>query len=773
MAVSKPLLSIHGSKRLICLRNHVIGDLEPFTCVFSHCLEDRHSEHGASPLTFETSKAWSDHMQTAHGHTWECRAPSHNPIVFEQEIQYRRHSIQEHGVPEAHAGTLSNAARRSVLEKVLECPFGDDFQISGKIESSVVFASGELQTHIAGHMKEIALLTLQKLPSDNDENAENIDSDKPLDDDGPDVAVGITRASMDSLLEDEDLHFQDAEAEAENDDVGHHEEEISARVTVLDLEDKNDSGKTKLHHAVQACDLNLVETLLHDSASVNVRDTYGQTPLHFAAGCGSIECIEALVKHGADSHVLDNSGFSAFLWAVVAGQEGATKRLMSMDAGVHSLVADGKSALAWAVTLGRSSISRLLIEHGASMSNTRNTQQQIPLLTEAAASGNLHDLQLLLQCGEDPNHRDRDGWSPIHWAAEEGHLEIVRVLLDAGASVNAVSSYGTSPLHCAANGGHVSIVRLLLLQRADPIKSTCHGWTALHHAAFMGHSHVVRSLLEEDRIRSIASRQDNHGWSVLHLVIQSRDLDTVRALLDNSVITETQSLIDESGLTAVEWLDRGPASRAQKATNDLALSKSRCCRAVTSLRQAVTIGNVPMINLLFKLGYDINGMDSGRRTALYYAAKKGMLPIVDLLLNLGADPNILPLGRKTWEELIPPGPILQRLTRAGYQKQNPDPEVERQIRQCLRVQHQPTVPDRPAWSAADEPTIPMLDPSVSPRPEQPSSPVPAPLIPPAPVRLTSDRSTVSSAPAFPPSDNKRKARSGKWWKRLTGGENNS
>jgi ankyrin repeat protein len=769
VAVSRSFLSFHGNMWLTCTRNHVIGDLEPFICVFQHCLDGAHHGHGTGPLTFETSKAWSTHMQTAHGHTWECRAPSHDPIVFDQEIQYQEHSIKEHGVPEAHAGILSNAARRPVLDKVLECPFGDDFQPSGKAESSTVFSSEALQSHIAGHMKEIALLTLQKLPSDDGEVAENVDSDQPLVDDGPGGAFGITRASMYSILDAEDLDFQDDDTEAADGNVGHPEADISARVTVLDLEDKDDLGMTKLHHAVQAGDLGLVESLIQSGASVNPRDENGQTPLHYAAERGFVKYVEVLVKHGADLHIIDNSGFSPFLWAVVAGQEGAATRLLFMDADANAFSADGKSALVWAANLGWFGTAKMLLEHRASISDTRNTQQTLPL-EEAAASGDLPTVRLLLKCGEDPNHRDRDGWSAIHWAAEEGHIEIVRQLLNAGANPNAISSYGTSPLHCAANGGHVSIVSLLL-QLADPLKSTCHGWTALHHAAFMGYSHVVQGLLEDDRIRSIASQQDNHGWSALHLAIHSRDLATVRILLDKSVIAEPQTLFDESGLTAEEWLDRGPTSHSQKATGNLAFSKSRCCRAVTSLRQAVIIGSVPMIKLLFKLGHDINGVNSGRRTALYYAAKKRMLSIMDLLLELGADPNILPVGRKNWEEFISYSDVLQRLNRAGYSKRDSDPEVERQIREAFRVQSQPSVPDQPAGFVSDESTLPMPDESVSYGPDRQPIIFPALSTLPSLDHAASSQPTRSMAPTHQTNDNKRKARSGRtdWWKRLIGG----
>lgn len=792
---------------LIFSSNHVIGDLEPFICVFPHCLEAGHQKTG--PLTFESSKAWIGHMQNAHGHTWECRAPSHPPKTFDQELDYQKHSIEEHGVPEEHAGMLSSAARRPALNKLLECPFGDDFQPPEKAESSAVFSSDALQLHVAAHIKEIALLTLQKLPSDDD--AKSIKSDEGSEKDGEGVAN--VRRSMYSLLDDEDLDFQHDNSEVADVTGDPREEEIRQSVSGLDLEDKDEEGMTRLHRAVQAGAGDLVESLINEGANlvsrdnsgrtalhyasmgqsqmdidipslllkaggkliVNIGDENGQTALHYASERDLVDNVLTLIHHGADMQITDKCGFSPFLWAVVAGNEAVVIQLLRAGADVNSTSGDGRSALTWAAGLGRYSIVSLLLDPDVSISRTRDSLG-MPL-EEVAACGDINTVRLLLNdSAADPNYRDRDGWSPIHWAAEESqHRALVALLLDRGANVNAVSSYGTSPLHCAANGGIVSIVRMLLENGADPLKSTCHGWTALHHAVYMGHSEVVQLLLGDDRVRSSISQQDNHGWSVLHLAVHNRDLATINVLMDSSLITEPRALFDESGLTAEEWLDLGPSSHIYKATSNLAFSKSRCCRATTDLRRAVVIGSVPMIRLVIRENRDgVNGLDSGRRTALYYAAKKRMLPIMDLLFSYGADPNILPQGRKTWEEFISDKDVLQRLYQAGYQRQDTDPELERQIRRALRPKGQFSIPDRTVSFAPDESVTPMSwRPTFPTEPEQSSSSVPISSTTSVPEQSASSTPVESPAPTPQTNDNKRKSRTVRsratgFWKRLIG-----
>ena len=80
-------------------------------------------------------------------------------------------------------------------------------------------------------------------------------------------------------------------------------------------------GRTPLHNAVIAHDLDAVHGLLREGANVDAQDDNGWTPLHFAAQDRLAEIVSALLASGADPSLADSFGNTA-LWRAVFCSEG-------------------------------------------------------------------------------------------------------------------------------------------------------------------------------------------------------------------------------------------------------------------------------------------------------------------------------------------------------------------------------------------------------------------------------------------------------------------
>ena len=78
------------------------------------------------------------------------------------------------------------------------------------------------------------------------------------------------------------------------------------------------------------------------------------------------------------------------------------------------------------------------------------------------------DVRACLRAGADPEARDKDGSTPLHWAASEGHAGAIAALLEAGADPDAQVLGGWTPLHVAAGEDRAGAITALLEGGADP-----------------------------------------------------------------------------------------------------------------------------------------------------------------------------------------------------------------------------------------------------------------------------------------------------------------
>ena len=88
----------------------------------------------------------------------------------------------------------------------------------------------------------------------------------------------------------------------------------------------------------------------------------------------------------------------------------------------------------------------------------------------AAAKSQFEEVVRLLACGSDADAQDNNGWSPLHYAAQAVSPQCTEELLRAGASTMLRDSYGNTALWRAvfSSNGEGSVIRLLLAAGADP-----------------------------------------------------------------------------------------------------------------------------------------------------------------------------------------------------------------------------------------------------------------------------------------------------------------
>jgi ankyrin repeat protein len=195
------------------------------------------------------------------------------------------------------------------------------------------------------------------------------------------------------------------------------------------------SGDAPLHVAAQRLDVATVELLVSHGADVNKRRPDGRTPHTLAALHGNDEVAAWLLQHGAKDEL---SPLDRFVAACTSGNKSQAESLLKRHANLRS---------------------ELRPEHHLMM--------QTP-----AERGDAKTLEVMLDCGFNPNVKDSNGVESLHRACMGGHVEATRVLLAHGASITAVDGmFSATPLvwacegwrHHQGNGAdHVGVARVLL-----------------------------------------------------------------------------------------------------------------------------------------------------------------------------------------------------------------------------------------------------------------------------------------------------------------------
>ena len=274
-----------------------------------------------------------------------------------------------------------------------------------------------------------------------------------------------------------------------------------------------------------------LRSVLERGADPNV-GRRGETPLHAALHHWRKDHMDALLAAGADPMLKDRKGdtalrallknhgrrhdalymFKRMLWARGSPDAGRSARLIN-----EGLAANGVPAMINVVLSGNPDLVEFALEQGGDAHATTYSRYSA---LHHAAKRSLRMVRLLLEKEADPNVSTRGGFgTPLHWTVNprfaNGPLmdgdrgEMARAMLQAGGDPNMADRNGKTPLHFAAEIGNDRIVDAMLRHGGDPNHADNNGLTALHHAAVAGHSQIMERLLRRGADPSLEDRGGN------------------------------------------------------------------------------------------------------------------------------------------------------------------------------------------------------------------------------------------------------------------------
>ncbi|KAJ5692535.1 hypothetical protein N7462_001958 [Penicillium macrosclerotiorum] len=199
-----------------------------------------------------------------------------------------------------------------------------------------------------------------------------------------------------------------------------------------DIEAVDDYGASALVTQVRLNDLKAVEMLVDKGADPNANDIPNFVkPLLEAASEGFTDIVETLLHAGANINIRSSIGHTAVHLASIYSHFDTVRLLAGRGANMDLCGVDGNNPISSAVTNEKIEMVDLLVDHGCNtnyLDDAGRTPLMLAVLCMRDSSKGVKMLRFLLSRHADPNIRDPQGFTALDLAKDRGWQEGVSVL---------------------------------------------------------------------------------------------------------------------------------------------------------------------------------------------------------------------------------------------------------------------------------------------------------------------------------------------------------
>lgn len=303
--------------------------------------------------------------------------------------------------------------------------------------------------------------------------------------------------------------------------------------------------------AVKSGNVRMIQTLLSQNVSPNIKDERGYSLIHIAAENNKTESIKVLnnspyidlntllqsntIINTTNNRNIDASYYSAMDIATINNNFETVKLLIDYGANINFKMEYKPRSEFIASKYANPKILELYLNKNIYL--LMNSEDVISLIKSAVLGNNVENINYLVKnLGIDVDTKDTN--TMMHYAVGEGSVEALNELIKLRANINNTNSNFKTPLHYVIENNSKRMtesVNSLLTAKANPNIQDKNGNTALHLAVINSYKSKDYTNIVNDLIRNNANVNilNENKQNPLNIAIENNNTEIANILINN------------------------------------------------------------------------------------------------------------------------------------------------------------------------------------------------------------------------------------------------